>query len=108
MQKPVLHIQADNALENCQHTRLLMEVNCVSFGYALLNLQNNSLIALKHFEFSNLKDRTLVEILREIIYGDELLDKKASEIFIVYDLVESNLIPEKFYSDDTSKKITEI
>lgn len=108
MQKPVLHIQADNALENFQQTRLLMEVNSVSFGYTLLNLQNNSLIALKYFEFSNLKDRTLIEILREIIYGDELLEKKASETFVVYDMVESNLVPEKFFSDDTSKKITEI
>ena len=108
MQKPVLHIQADNALENFQQSRLLMEVNSVSFGYTLLNLQNNSLIALKYFEFSNLKDRTLIEILREIIYGDELLEKKASETFIVYDLAESNLVPEKFYSDEMSKKITEI
>ena len=56
------------------------------------------MIALKYFEFSNFKDRTLVEILREIIYGDELLGKKASETFIVYDLVESNLVPEENYS----------
>lgn len=108
MQKPVLHIQADNALENFQRTRLLMEVNSVSFGYVLLNLQNNSLIALKYFEFSNLKDRSLIEILREIIYGDELLEKKAAETFIVYNLAESNLVPEKFFGDESSKKMNEI
>ena len=107
MQKPVLHIQADNALEDFPETRLLMEVDYASFGYILLNSKNNSLIALKYFEFSHLKDRTLTEILREIIYGDELLEKKASETFVVYNLMESNLVPEKFYHEEICKTITE-
>jgi hypothetical protein len=108
MQKPVLHIQTDDALENIQEMRLLMEVDNVSFGYILLNPKQNSLIALKYFEFNYLKDRTLTEILREIIYGDELLEKKAAETLIVYNFPESNLVPEKFFNQDNSKKITEI
>jgi Protein of unknown function (DUF3822) len=107
MQKPVLHIQADNAMEEFPHTRLLMEVDQTSFGYILLNLKNNSLTALKYFEFSQFKDRTLPEILREIIYGDELLDKRPTETFVVYNVTESSLIPEKFYRERSARKITE-
>ncbi|HLX90590.1 MAG TPA: DUF3822 family protein [Puia sp.] len=108
MQKPVLQLQATNVVDTDHQTRLLMEVNNFSFSYVLLNLQNNSLVALKYFEFSHLKDRNLIEILREIIFGDELLVVKGSETYIVYNVGESNLIPEKFYSDEVGRKITEI
>jgi hypothetical protein len=108
MQKPVLHIQAENALETVSQLRLLIEVDDVSFSYVFLNPKNNSLVALKYFEFSHLKDRSAVEILREIIYGDELLDKKALETFIVYNLTESSLVPEKFFNPGIGNKITEV
>jgi hypothetical protein len=108
MQKPVLHIQTDDALENLSQSRLLLEVDHNSFSYVMINIKTSKLLALKYFQFGDLPDRSLTESIREIIEADEILESEAPEKYLVYNFDESSLVPEKFFSPETGRKITEI
>lgn len=85
-----------------------MEVNQHSFSYVLLNLRRMSPVVIKYYQFSHLKDQPLEESLLEIIENDEWLAKKISEVFVVYNVDESNLVPDKFFNDSINKDITDL
>ncbi len=108
MQKPVLHIQTEDALQDLSQSRLLLEIDHRSFSYVLINTRNSKLLALKYFQLGHNKDKSLTESLQEIIYGDDLLQLQVRETILVYNFEESSLIPENFFNPETGKKITEI
>ncbi len=109
MLKPAFYIQSDDiALEDPGQYRLLMEVNLHSFSYVLLNLRRMSPAVIKYYQFSHLKDQPLEESLREIIQGDELLGIGVTEIFLAYNVEDSNLVPDKFFGAGINKELTEL
>jgi hypothetical protein len=108
MVKPILQIQNNNFPEDFLQCRLMIEVGYNTVGYVLLNLKGMSLVALKYFELHNLKEKSLIEILQDIIDEDEFLQKNVSETFFVYNFPDSSLMPEKFFNTENNKSITEI
>ncbi|HTQ66656.1 MAG TPA: DUF3822 family protein [Puia sp.] len=110
MIKPDFHIQHGNIeLEDIMQCRLLMEMNTNSFSYVLLNVKGMRPMAVKYFQWSPSKLGSLEEVLREIVYEDEILTTPSiDEIFLVYNFPESNLVPERFYDNATNKTLTEL
>src|SRR6516164_1794520 len=110
MIKPDFHIQHGNIeLEDIMQCRLLMEMNASSFSYVLLNVKGMRPMAIKYFQWNPSKLGSLEEILREIVYEDEILTAPSvDETFLVYNFPESNLVPERFFDNAASKPLTEL
>ena len=66
-------------------------------------------VAIKVFQWPQVKTNEPETILRGILETDPILSRfQASEIFLVYNFPESNLIPEKFFSADMTRPVTDL
>jgi|SRR5579871_2017145 len=109
MIKPSFYIRSQNSLkEDTRQQRLLLEVNANSLGYILFDVKKMVPSVIKHYQFTANNEKLLEELLQEILDGDELLSKDVEEIFLVYNFEESNLVPEKFFSQDAVRDITDL
>jgi len=109
MIKPDFNIKSGNiTADDIAQGRLLVEVNNNSFSYVFLSLRGMRPLVVKYFQFDHLKGRALAELLGEIILEDELLTTMTGETFLVYNFPESNLVPEKFFSMDLNKQLTDL
>jgi Protein of unknown function (DUF3822) len=109
MLKPDFDIQTNHSSpEDYAQCRLLMEVNPHSFSYVLLSVRGMRPLAIRYFQWSQLKAGSAEEILQEIIQEDELLSVSVSETFLVYNFPESNLVPERYFSLDINRSMTDL
>ena len=109
MVKPDFYIRSENGeAEDFTQCRLLMEVNANSFSYVLLNLRGMRPVVVKYFQLDPMNGRPLAEILHDIIYEDDFLVRSTGETFLVYNFPESNLVPEKYFSMDSNRQLTDL
>jgi hypothetical protein len=109
MLQPLFHIESDNIeTQDFQSCRLLIVVDDYSLSYVMLNITSNQPYCIKYFHFNQIQNREQNEILREIIYGDELLSKEVNEIFLVYGFPESTLVPEACFDENIEKEFTDL
>jgi len=110
MMKPDFYIHNGNAgSEDFLQCRLLMEMNSNSFSYVLLNVRGMRPVAIKYFQWDPSKNVSLEEILRELVYNDDILTiADVNETFLVYNFPESNLVPEAFFDTDTKTPLTNL
>ena len=110
MLKPDFYIHNGNTVpEDYTQCRLLIEVNSHSVGYVLLNVRGMRPVTVKYFQWSSSKNGSLEEILRELVYEDEILTMAdVNETFLVYNFPESNLVPESLFDADTNGPLTEL
>lgn len=99
----------DPAAEDPVQCRLLAEVGASSLTYVLLNVRGMRPVVIKAFQWNPQKAGPCDEVVRDIIEQDEVLSHfPASEVFLVYNFPESNLVPEKYFSDDCSRPVTNL
>jgi hypothetical protein len=109
MLKPDFHIHSENiSYEDRAEGRLLIEVNSNAFSYVLMNLRGMRPLVVKYYQLDGLKVASLADCLSEIILADEILSGTVGETFLVYNFPESNLVPEKFFSMDLNKQLTDL
>jgi hypothetical protein len=109
MVKPSFYIRSQNSQrEDSRQERLLLEVHSNSLGYILFDVKKMTPSVIKHYQFAPSNEKALGEIVQEILDGDELLSKDADEVILVYNFEESNLVPEKFFSQDSVRDITDL
>ncbi|MFI5152169.1 MAG: DUF3822 family protein [Chitinophagales bacterium] len=107
--KPVFNIRNEHAdEEDLSQCRLLMEVSSSSFSYVLLNLRGMRPVVIKFFQWNQFKTEQLEAALKEIIYDDEYLAINPNETFLVYNFPESSLVPERLFSLDSNKQLTDL
>jgi hypothetical protein len=105
MLQPLFHIEAENIeTTDLRLCRLLIVVDADSLSYVLLNIENMQPLCVKYFQFNQIRGRLQEEILREIIFGDEMLSRKVNETLVVYNLAESTLVPEVFFDKRSDKE----
>lgn len=106
MIKPAFQIEvSDISDEELLQCRLLVEVNPNAFTYVLLNQRNMSPLVVKYFQLEPSKDHSLADTLREIMEGDQLLQRPVKETLLVYNFPESSLVPESVFTMDTNREI---
>ena len=110
MLKPDFYIHDKTvAEEDYSQCRMLVEMNAASFSYVLLNIRGMRPVVIKHFQWNPSKSGSPEEMLREIIYDDDVLNAvNTNETFVVYNFPESNLVPERFYHSEANKPLTEL
>jgi hypothetical protein len=64
--------------------------------------------SIRYYQFEHIKDKPLEELINEIIEEDDLFLKQTGEFFLVYNFEDSSLVPDKYFSIDTNKELTEL
>jgi hypothetical protein len=99
----------DPAAEDPVQCRLLVEAGMTSLSYVLLNVRGMRPVAIKVFQWSAQKAGPCHEVIRDIIDQESLLSTfPANEVFLVYHFPESSLIPEKYFSDDCARPVSNL
>lgn len=83
--------------DNCQ---LLIEISGQAFNYILYTRTPDQLYLLRQYRIYTSGDKTNRDILEEIIAGDSVLQKYASQAAIVYNFPESTIFPAELYSKE--------
>jgi hypothetical protein len=99
----------DPAAEDPVQCRLLIEVGASSLTYVLLNVRGMRPAAIRVFQWNPEKTGPCDEMVRDIIDQEPLLSQfPANEVFLIYNFPESNLVPEKYFSDDCARPVTNL
>ena len=100
---------ADPSAEDPGQCRLLIEVGTSSLIFVLLNVRGMRPVVIRVFQWPQLKTNEPETILRGILESDPILSRfNASEVFLVYNFPESNLIPEKYFSEHMTRPVTDL
>lgn len=99
----------DPAAEDPGQCRLLIEVGSCSLIFVLLNVWGMRPVAIRVFQWPQVRTNEPETILRGILETDPILSRfPAKEVFLVYNFAESNLVPEKFFSADMTRPLTDL
>src|SRR5258708_6458853 len=99
----------DPSAEDPAQCRLLIEVGSCSLIFVLLNVRGMRPVAIRVFQWPQLTTNEPEAILRGILEADPILSRfEPAEIFLVYNFPESNLVPEKFFSTDMTRPLTNL
>ena len=99
----------DPLAEDPLQCRLLIEVGTCSLIFVLLNVRGMRPVAIRVFQWPHVRTNEPEVILRGILDNDPVLSRfPASEIFLVYNFPESNLVPEKFFTADMTRPVTDL
>ncbi|HEY4154409.1 MAG TPA: DUF3822 family protein [Puia sp.] len=99
----------DPAAEDPVQCRLLIEMGSSSLTYVLLNVRGMRPAAIKVFQWNAQKAGPGDEVTRDIIDQEQILSQfPANEVFLIYNFPESNLVPEKYFSDDCARPVTQL
>jgi hypothetical protein len=63
---------------------------------------------IRHYQFSQVKDKLPEELIKEIIDEDDLFTKEISDFIMIYNFEESSLIPDIYFNPDMNKEVIEI
>jgi hypothetical protein len=96
------------ASENLQNNLLLMEVSDQIFCYVLYSRESRRFIGFRQYNLDFIPGKSPLEALSEVLSGDEHLQHHFAEAYLVYHYTDSNLLPEKYFTIDLNKPITEI
>jgi hypothetical protein len=103
-----IHIE-DPLAEDPAQCRLLIEVGSCSLIFVLLNVRGMRPVVIRVFQWPQLRTDEPETLLRSILEDDPVLNRfQAGEIFLVYNFPESNLVPEKFFSADMTRPVTDL
>ena len=109
MLQPLFHIEANNIeAEDFRLCRLLIVVDAGSVSYVILNIEDRQPRCIKYFHFSQLKGRLQEEIMREIIFGDELLAKEFNKTYVAYNFPDSTLVPDVYFAEELNNKFADL
>jgi hypothetical protein len=99
----------DPTAEDASQCRLLIEVGNSSLIFVLLNVRGMRPAAIRVFQWPHQKVNHAESIIRGIVESDPILSGfHANEIFLVYNFPESNLVPEKYFSADITRPVTDM
>lgn len=86
--------------------RLVIELNGHYFHYTIV--QDNRIVALKYYQLPSAEGKTATELLQEILTADELLQYNKKETLVVYNLPDSQLIPESLYESNLNNEFIDL
>lgn len=109
MLKATFDIIPDNVAQaDLKENLLLMEVSDQIFCYVLYNREAQRFLGFRQYNLDFIPGKSPLEALQEILTGDEYLQHAFTEAYLVYHYTDSNLLPEKYFTIDLNKPVTEI
>jgi Protein of unknown function (DUF3822) len=91
-----------------QNSQLLMEIGEKTFSYIFYDKGRHLFQSFRQYSLDFIPGKTAMETLQDILAGDELLQNKSRESYIVYNYSDSSLLPEKHFHIELNKPVTEL
>lgn len=88
--------------------RLLIEISSQSLNYILYTKEPYQLYLLRQYRMYTTSDRSVKDILEEIISGDPILVEYAQKALVVYNFPGADLVPFEHYSADIKNAIARV
>ena len=108
MIKPVFHIEtAELDAENSGSASLVMELSEHAFSY-LITAGNHDILAAAYFVLPDRDDLTQAHALREIIYGQDILQHPFRQTIVLYNTSESSLVPDEIYQQELNNDLADV
>ena len=109
MYKATFDIVSDAANdESLANSQLLMEISEKTFSFVFYNRQQQRVKGFRQYNLDFIPGKTTFETLQDILAGDELLQSGSKESYVVYKYTDSSLLPEKHFSIELNKPVTEL
>lgn len=86
--------------------RLLIELSGQAFNYILYSREPNQLFLLRQYRMYTTADRSIRDLLEEIISGDPVLQQYAAQATIIYNFPGSELLPLELFHKDIKAPVT--
>jgi len=87
--------------------RLLIKVNGQFLHYIII-YNNNTVAALKYYQFAPVGEKAITEWLEELIASDDLLKREWAAVDIIYAVPENQLIPAALFDDNYARELSNI
>ncbi|HKP31697.1 MAG TPA: DUF3822 family protein [Chitinophagaceae bacterium] len=108
MIKPVFHIETTEInADNSVSSKLLMELSEHAFSY-LITAENHDVLAAAYFVLPDRDDLTQAHALREIIYGQDILQLSFRQTLVLYNLSEGALIPDEYHQPAMNNDVADV
>lgn len=87
--------------------RLLIKANSRFLHYVIIH-NNNTVVALKYYQFIPAEGKAITEWLDEVAANDDLLKKEWAAVDLIYAVPESQLIPAGLFKENPARELLEI
>lgn len=108
MIQPAFEIGSSSLTALPEGCRLLIEISSQSLNYILYTKDPHQLYLLRQYRMYTTADRSVRDILEEIISGDPILVEYAQKALIVYNFPGADLVPFEHYSADIKNAIARV
>jgi len=108
MIKPVFHIETSEVnADSAAQSTLTMEISEFAFTYLVTGSAHN-VIAAAYFVLPERDDMNQAYALREIIYGQEILQHEFERVIVLYNFSDGTLVPDEMYKRETEEQIADV
>ena len=108
MIQPAFEIGSSSLAALPESCRLLIEISSQSLNYILYTKDPYQLYLLRQYRMYTTSDRSVKDILEEIISGDPILVEYAQKALVVYNFPGADLVPFEHYSADIKNAIARV
>jgi hypothetical protein len=108
MIQPAFEIGSSSLAALPEECRLLVEISGQSLNYILYTKDPHRLFLLRQYRMYTSGDRTVRDILDEIITGDPVLTHYAQNAMVIYNFPGADLVPFEHYSADIKNTVARL
>src|SRR5688500_13581876 len=108
MVQPAFEIGTTLAESLPDEGRLLIEVSGQSLNYILYTREPYQLFLLRQYRMYTTSDRTIRDLLEEIISGDPVLTRFAPQATVVYNFPGADIVPSEFYNEPVKNAVAQL
>jgi hypothetical protein len=109
MIKPSFDIVPENINSpDWQQSILLIEVAKHFLGCVWYSQQHQKLLGLRHYNLEDVGDRTVLDLMKDILENDAALNAPVGKVVMVYNYAESSLVPETRFHAEMNRPLLEL
>lgn len=108
MVQPTFEIGTAVATDLPADSQLLVEISHQSLNYVLYTRENRQLYLLRQYRMYTSADRSVSDLLEEIIASDTIITHHADKAKIIYNFPAADLVPADYYTSDLKQSIAKV
>jgi uncharacterized protein DUF3822 len=101
-------IPADISPAEWEQSMLLLEVSANFLGCVWYNQPKQKLLGLRQYTIEDTVDKTSLDLMEDLLRDDEQLNTKVSKVVMVYNFMESTLVPEAYFQSDLNRPVLDL
>lgn len=87
---------------------LVLEVSPTFLGCVWYNQTKQKVLGLRHYNIEELGGRSSFDLMEEILTEDDLINSHVSKVVMVYNFIESSLVPEAHFQPDYNRPVLDL